>query len=89
MAEEFFDLRLCFRELILPNDQFPREPRRLERGEFIEHVEGHPGHSDQKDGGNAVLRCSHSLNRTEAIGSDKRKSLWGGAYCEGRHPCAP
>ena len=73
MAEQFFDFRFRFGEFVLPNDQFAREPRRFDRGESFEDIERHPGHSDQEDGGNAVVR--HLSNRTEAAGSDKRKSL--------------
>jgi hypothetical protein len=46
MAEERFHFGFCFREFVLPNDQFPREPCRFDRGKPFENIERHASHAN-------------------------------------------
>ena len=46
MTEQLLYFRFRFREFILPNDQFPPEAGRFDRGESLEDIERHTGHSD-------------------------------------------
>lgn len=75
MAQKRFHFGARFGKFVLPNDQFAREPRGLDRSETLENIERHAGHSDQENGGNAIGRIGHSCNRTERAETDKRKSL--------------
>ena len=71
VLEQLLDFGFCLRELVLPNDQLAREPGGFHGGELFQDIERHSGHSDQKDGGNAIRGFGHSANRTEAAGTDK------------------
>jgi hypothetical protein len=46
VPKQFFDFGLRLREFVLPNDQFSRELRGLDRPQFFQDVERHPGHSN-------------------------------------------
>ena len=54
MAKKFGHFCPRSSEFLLPNDQFSPELGGLDRGEVVENIERHPGHSNEKKRGSAV-----------------------------------
>jgi hypothetical protein len=46
MAKQFFHFGFRFREFVLLDDQFAREPSRFDRSDSFEDIERNTGHAD-------------------------------------------